>query len=380
MTLPLDELAARERREMTALQWYDYWASLNQSHSPETQTAQTQTPPTVQPKDKDEARKARDAGRYVDSTAPFNPIVAPGKNKETIIDRVGNKKASVTDVYKMLWIRTVESLDQTKNAESVELEDPEEATEKPAASKVSEKTVDAVIKPGTTALAGTTRKPQLKQPMDGGDTDLQKLLEEMNKLLIRINETAEEHKDLDHATADPVLYRRFIDTVMQQRRSREDSLAATQDKLFKQQEVKQNIYKKMCELRDEQIAADKASGIANSVSTGLTIAITALFVVSVVATIATGGLASPVLGAAMTVSQGVLGVGQAAAIGFKGYYDYQSNKHERDLYGQQHYRGRLTTEINSEIDNHRQANEWVTQHLTMIGQVTKNRRHAIRGA
>lgn len=302
--MPAEDFAIRERQAKTAMEWQDYWQSIDETEEP------SMDPQVHKVVDKEAIRKQREAasGLYVDTTAT-HPHHIPTDKNEVAIDGV--------------------------------------------------------------------RKPRLERP-EMGNGDLESLMQDMNRLLVRIKETDEEFRNLPPQESDVYLYKKLIDTVLQQRHSREESSLVSQERLLKHQEIKQNIYKKMCELREKQIETDKSMQISSWVGVGLTIGIVALFVVSVVATIATGGAASPTLAASLAIAQGTLGVAQGVNTGVKGYYDHKSKGLERDHYGERVARDEHQTGIKTELHKHRDSNDWVSKHITMLRHIQKSRRAATR--
>lgn len=319
--MPAEDLAIRAIQPRTGTEWYDYWMSLDETQGASTERA------SLQVLDKETLRKKREAasGYYVDSSGPFNaPLADASKSINPDDSRI---RQSVEEVA-----------NQTRMAMAI---------------------------------------PRLEKPI-GETTDLEALLQEMNKLLVSIKETEVDQQNLSPEESDVYLYHRLIDTVLRQRYSREESCVLTQERLLMHQKVKKNIYDKMCELRDKQIEADKSAQISGWVGTGLTIGIVALFVASVVVTIATGGAGSPALAASFTIAQGTLGAAQGVNTAVRGHYDNESRKNERDLYGERVRRGEYDKAIKTGVQKHRESNEWVTTHITMLRHIQKSRQAVIK--
>lgn len=367
--MPIDD-SVKLQRQQHRTAWQDYWSARNPGY--EAPSARSAPAPAGKPKDdKEKARLKREAasGWYTESTAPFNPIVVAGQGEHGLAKdtpkttQIERKRGTVADTYKMLWnlsLERPEGAHETNDAapETVQGATPAQA-EEAAQPAVAQKATETVTKP-------RLEKPEQTQ------SELDNLIDEMEELLKCINKAEEEHRDLG-PEADAKLYRLLISTILTQRSAREESCQATQEKLLKHQEIKRNIYQKMCELRDKQIEADKSAGISGWVGVGLTIGIVALFVASVVVTIATGGMASPAIGASLTIAQGTLGVAQGVNTAVGGYYNHRSQTHERDLYGERALRDEHHTLIKTEVSKHKDANEWVFRHISLLRQILKGR-------
>lgn len=313
------------------------------------------------PIDNETKRRQREAlsGYYRDTLIPFNPQVNIAKEKSQVGNIEGiSKKGSVTDIYRVLWNRAAEEAESNKEQEVEKTTPPEES-----------------LKPISTEAA--TRKPRLQKPEDN-DADLLKLLKDMNKLLQRIKETEEDHAELlqkDLHRADPLLFRRLLEVIKQQKASREEGTIVAQDRLLKLQEVKKTLHKIMMELKEKQAKAKDAASVTNWVGIGLTIGIAALFVASVVATILTAGAALP---AAISAGSGLLGVAQGVNTGIQGYYNYKSNDHERELFGVKTHRDEHHVSIKDELHKHKESTEWATKQVSLLRQVQKSRQEASR--
>lgn len=212
------------------------------------------------------------------------------------------------------------------------------------------------------------RKPRLPRP-DIEEGNLQNMLAKMNQSMKRIEElesdTRDFLKDKQHFS-DNVILRGLIEGLQQQKASRAESAVITQERLFKEQEVKRNLHKKLHELLVE--GQNNAAKVSTTSWFGSVLdwGIVGLGVLGVVAGVVTGGMALPFI----LASSGSM-IAQGVNQGFKGYYETKGNKLASEFYGIKEEKSESHRKIQNWLDDLKQSQQYVNQCHGLHGQVVR---------
>lgn len=231
--------------------------------------------------------------------------------------------------------------------------------------------------PPPSAPEQTKRRPRLPTP-DVDENSMENLLQSMNKTMQRIQEMEADNRDFLRSQpnmTDFALLKLMLESFERQRKIRNDGTEVVHDKLFKTQEIKKNLHRKLQEvLRAQQDAAKKATA-TSWFSTVLTIGTLALAVAGIAFGIVTGGagipLAAMIAGSGATIAQGV-------TTGVKGYYDHQRNQREAEVYGLKDERGTSHQSIQSCLHDLKESLEFVNQCLRLQSQAQRSWQEASR--